>query len=100
MIDDWYAALNENEIIVTCFLDISKYFDTINHDLRMHWFKYYGVMNYDYNRLHHALLSGHIKQIVCKSLRTTGVNTWLIKSVIIHIIFNPTIGVAFIDVCR
>ncbi len=24
MIDDWYEALNENEIIAACFLDISK----------------------------------------------------------------------------
>ncbi len=43
MIDDWYEALNENKIIAACFLDISKCFDTIDHDFIIQKFKYYGV---------------------------------------------------------
>ncbi len=60
MIDGWYEALNENEIIAACFLDISKWFDTINYDILIQTFKYYGVngnelkwfMNYMTNRSH------------------------------------------------
>ncbi len=43
MIDNWYEALNENEINVACFLDISKCFDTIDHDFLIQKCKYYGV---------------------------------------------------------
>ncbi len=43
MIDDRCVALNENEIIAACFLDISKCFDTIDRDLLIQTFKYYGV---------------------------------------------------------
>ncbi len=60
MIDDWYGALNENEIIAACFLDISKCFDTSDHDFLIQTFKYYGVygnelkwfMNYMTDRSH------------------------------------------------
>ncbi len=44
MIDDWYKALNENEIIIAaCFLDVSKCFDTIDHDFLIQKFNYFGV---------------------------------------------------------
>ncbi len=68
MIDDWYEALNENEIIAACFLDISKCFDTINHDFLIHKCKYYRVngnelkwfMNYMTNRSHVVHCHGDI----------------------------------------
>ncbi len=33
VIDDWYEALNKGEYVGACFLDISKCFDAIDHDL-------------------------------------------------------------------
>ncbi len=39
-----YEALNENEIIITRFINICECFDTINQVLQMHKFKYYGVI--------------------------------------------------------
>ncbi len=44
MIDDWYEALNLNEkLIAACFFDIFKSFDTIDHNLLIQKFTYYGV---------------------------------------------------------
>ena len=45
VIDDWYEAFNENEIVGACFLDISKCFDCIDHELLLFKLRKYGVMN-------------------------------------------------------
>ncbi len=92
MIDDWYEALNENEIIAACFLYISKCFETSDHDFLIQTFKYYGVngnelkwfMNYMTNRSHVVNCYGHIKEIVYKNWSTTGVSTLSINVLIIH----------------
>ena len=43
MMDDWYEAMNENEFIITCFFDIQKCFDSINHRILLQKLSLYGV---------------------------------------------------------
>ena len=43
VVDDWHEALNEREIVAVCFLDISKCFDAISHELLLLKLKYHGV---------------------------------------------------------
>ena len=45
VIDDWYEAFNEKEKIGACFLDISKCFDCIDHELLLFKLRKYGVIN-------------------------------------------------------
>ena len=33
IIDDWYEAINDREYIMSCFFDVQKCFDSINHDI-------------------------------------------------------------------
>ena len=42
--DDWFEAFNEHEMVATCFLDISKCFDCIDHELLLFKLNFlYGV---------------------------------------------------------
>ena len=41
--DDWFEAFNEHEMVATCFLDISKCFDCIDHELLLFKLNMYGV---------------------------------------------------------
>ena len=43
IIDDWYDAMNEGEYIMSCFLDVQKCFDCINHDLLLEKLSLYGI---------------------------------------------------------
>ena len=43
VIDDWLEALNTREVVAVCFLDISKCFDAISHELLLLKFQYFGV---------------------------------------------------------
>ena len=49
MLDEWYEAINENEFIVSCFFDIQKCFDSINHDILLKKLSLYGITG---NELH------------------------------------------------
>ena len=42
MLEKWKSALNKREIICAVFMDFSKAFDTINHDLLLAKLKAYG----------------------------------------------------------
>ncbi len=44
VIDDFYEALNEHEVVGSCFLDISKFFDTIDHDLLLFKLDQHGIL--------------------------------------------------------
>ena len=43
LVDDWLEAMDDDEIIGACFLDIQKCFDTINHKLLLQKLAYYGI---------------------------------------------------------
>ena len=43
VIDDWYEAINEGQMIGAIFLDISKCFDTIDHELLLFKLEKYGI---------------------------------------------------------
>ena len=43
VLDDFHEAFNDHDIISSCFLDISKCFDTIDHDLLLFKLSKYGV---------------------------------------------------------
>ena len=43
VIDDWLEALNDREVVAVCFLDISKCFDAISHELLLLKLQYFGV---------------------------------------------------------
>ncbi len=91
MIDDWYEALNENEVIAVCFLYISKCFDTIDHDFLIQKFKNYDIngnewfMNYMTNRSHVVHCHGDTwKRMYAKTRIPQGGSTWSINVFIIH----------------
>ena len=42
LIDDWYEAINENEYIMACFIDVQKCFDSINHNILLEKLAHYG----------------------------------------------------------
>ena len=43
IIDDWYEAMNEREYIMSCFFDVQKCFDSINHDILIKKLSLYGI---------------------------------------------------------
>lgn len=43
VIDDWYEAINEGQYVGAIFLDISKCFDTIDHELLLFKLEKYGI---------------------------------------------------------
>ena len=43
VIDEWLEAIQEQEYIGVCFLDIEKCFDTIDHDILLQKLSYYGI---------------------------------------------------------
>ena len=45
IVDDWITAIDNNEIVGTIFLDISKAFDPFNHEILLIKLKYYQVSN-------------------------------------------------------
>ena len=49
MLDDWYDAINNNEIIVSCFFDIQKCFDSISHKILLQKLSLHGVNGKELN---------------------------------------------------
>ena len=48
VIDDWLDVICDDMFVGVCSLDISKCFDTIDHDLLTTKLKYYGIVNNEY----------------------------------------------------
>ena len=73
LIDDWYEAINEGEYIMSCFFDIKKCFDTINHTILLKKMAYYGIddnalkwfQNYLLNRQQFVSCNGHTSATRC-----------------------------------
>ena len=47
VVDEWYEAFNEREMVAACFLDISKCFDCIDHELLLFKLCKFGVSDYE-----------------------------------------------------
>ena len=66
VIDDFYDAIDNDELTGICFLDLSKCFDSINHTILLHKLTKYGVVgdahnwfkNYLHNRSQYVCLNG------------------------------------------
>ena len=43
LLDDWISAIDKHEIVGTLFLDLSKAFDLVNHDILLHKLSMYGL---------------------------------------------------------
>ena len=59
IMDDWYEAINEGEIIMACFLDIKKCFDTIDHTLLLKKLSMYGIREMELTWFKHYLADRH-----------------------------------------
>ena len=49
VIDDWLDQINDNSLTVTCLLDISKCFDSINHEILLKKLELYGITGNELN---------------------------------------------------
>ena len=43
LVDRIYKEIDENKIPFSVFLDVSKAFDTLDHDILLHKLQYYGI---------------------------------------------------------
>ena len=43
LLDDWLEAINNGEYVMSCFTDVKKCFDTIDHEILLHKLKLYGI---------------------------------------------------------
>jgi hypothetical protein len=48
VVDDWLDIICDNMFVGVCLLDISKCFDTINHEILCKKLNYYGIINNEY----------------------------------------------------
>ena len=94
VIDDWYEAFNEREMVGACFLDISKCFDSIDHELLLFKLSKYGILN---NQLKWFTdyLSGRKQKVFCNG------KTSSLKDMKIGIpqgsVLGPTLFLLFIN---
>jgi len=66
ILDDWISAVDKNEIVGTLFLDLSKVFDLVNHDILLKERSHYGLHNnaidwfksYLHSRTQNTFISG------------------------------------------
>ena len=49
VIDDWLGQINDNSLTGACLLNVSKYFDSINHEILLQKLEMYGIAD---NELH------------------------------------------------
>ena len=47
VIDDWLELINDNSLTGACLLDISIYFDSINHEILLEKLEMYGITDND-----------------------------------------------------
>ena len=64
VIDDWYESFNEKEKVGACFLDISKCFDCIDHELLLSKLNKYGILNTEL-KWFSSFLSGRKQAVYC-----------------------------------
>ena len=65
-IDEWLSAINNNELVGTVFIDLSKAIDLVNHDILLEKLKLYGMhettvkwfSHYLKDRYQHTYVSG------------------------------------------
>ena len=49
ILDDWYEAINNKQFIVSCFFDIQKCFDSINHKILLQKLSLHGINGNELN---------------------------------------------------
>ena len=56
LVDDWLEAINNGEYVVSCFIDVKKCFDTIDHSILLRKLGLYGI-----NGTEHAWFTNYLK---------------------------------------
>ena len=70
VIGDWQELIDDGEIIGACFLDISKYFDSIDHKLLKSKLEKHGILNNELKRFYSYLANG-TQRVSCNNKLST-----------------------------
>ena len=76
VIDDFHESLNNKEFVGSCFLDISKCFDCVDHDLLLFKLEKYGIYDKELKWFSNYITGR--KQLVCSKGKNSAIKELLV----------------------